>query len=32
MIDAGIIDPMKVIRLSIENAVSSATMVLTTEA
>jgi chaperonin GroEL len=32
MMDAGIIDPIKVIRVALENAISSATMLLTTEA
>lgn len=32
MIDHGIIDPIKVIRVALENAISSATMLLTTEA
>jgi chaperonin GroEL len=32
MIKAGIIDPLKVVRSAVENAVSVATMILTTEA
>jgi chaperonin GroEL len=32
MIEVGIIDPAKVTRLALENAVSIATMILTTEA
>ena len=31
MIDAGIIDPAKVVRIALENAASIASMVLTTE-
>jgi chaperonin GroEL len=32
LVDAGIIDPTKVIRVSLENAVSAAAMFLTTDA
>jgi chaperonin GroEL len=32
MMEAGIIDPIKVIRVALENAISAATMLLTTEA
>lgn len=32
MVETGIIDPIKVIRVALENAISSATMLLTTEA
>ena len=32
MVKAGIIDPAKVLRVSLENAVSAAAMILTTDA
>ena len=32
MIKAGIIDPLKVVRTAVQNAISVATMILTTEA